>query len=155
MDRTSCVLPGWSLATDYNHIAKSGFVQGLGMGLIFISLNASAFATLPPHLRTDGSSLLNLSRSIGSSVGISIVTSLLARNVQISHADLASHVTASFTTLIDFSSLDRFQDLGEAALRMVDAEVNRQAAMIAYIDDFYLMGWMSLAAVPLVFRKPR
>ena len=143
-------MSGWSLATDYGHIAKSGFVQGLGMGLIFISMNASAFATLPPQLRTDGSSLLNLSRSIGSSVGISIVTSLLAHNVQVSHADLASHVTASFTTVVDFSSLDRFQDLGETALRLVDAEVNRQAAMIAYIDDFYLMSWLSLAAVPLV-----
>ena len=143
-------MSGWSLATDYDHIAKSGFVQGLGMGLIFISLNASAFATLPPHLRTDGSSLLNLSRSIGSSIGISIVTSLLAHNVQVSHADLASHVTASFTTLVDFSSLDRFQDMGEVALRLVDAEVNRQAAMIAYIDDFYLMCWLSLVSVPLV-----
>ena len=143
-------MSGWSLATDYDHIAKSGFVQGLGMGLIFISLNASAFATLPPHLRTDGSSLLNLSRSIGSSIGISIVTSLLAHNVQVSHADLASHVTASFTTLVDFSSLDRFQNMGEVALRLVDAEVNRQAAMIAYIDDFYLMCWLSLVTVPLV-----
>lgn len=140
----------WSLQTDYMHIAMSGFVQGLGMGLVFIPVNASAFATLHPSLRTDGSSVLNLARSIGSSIGISVVTSLLARNLQLAHSDLASHVTASFTQVIDFSTLDRFQDLGEAALRMVDAEINRQAAMIAYIDNFYLMMWMSFATVPLV-----
>ncbi|MDE2411338.1 MAG: multidrug efflux MFS transporter [Sphingomonadales bacterium] len=143
-------MSSWSLATDYNHVAMSGFIQGLGMGLVFIPMNASAYATLAPSLRTDGASLLNLSRSIGSSIGISVVTALLARNIQTSHSDLASHVTASFTSLLDFSTLDRFQDVGEAALRMVDAEVNRQAAMIAYIDDFYLMMWLSFAAVPFV-----
>ena len=143
-------MASWSLQTDYSHIALSGFIQGIGMGLVFIPLNASAFATLPPVLRTDGSSLLNLSRSIGSSVGISIVTSLLARNLQVSHSDLAAHVTASFTSVLDFSTIDRFQSMGEAALRMVDGEVNRQAAMIAYIDDFWLMTWLTLAAAPLV-----
>lgn len=143
-------MASWSLQTDYSHIAMSGFIQGIGMGLVFIPLNASAFATLPPMLRTDGSSLLNLSRSLGSSVGISIVTSLLAHNMQVSHSDLAAHVTASFTSTLDFSTIDRFQSMGEAALRMVDAEVNRQAAMIAYIDDFWLMTWLTLAAAPLV-----
>ncbi len=143
-------MASWSLQTDYYHIAVSGFVQGIGMGLIFIPLNASAFATLPPMLRTDGSSLLNLSRSIGSSVGISIVTSQLAHNLQVSHADLASHVTASFTDVIDVSTVDRFQTLGEAGLSYIDAMVNQQAAMIAYIDDFYMMVWLSLAAAPLV-----
>ncbi|MDE2435929.1 MAG: multidrug efflux MFS transporter [Sphingomonadales bacterium] len=143
-------MASWSLDTDYNHIAISGFIQGIGMGLVFIPMNASAFATLSPALRTDGSSLLNLSRSIGSSIGISVVTSLLAHNLQVSHSDLAGHITASFTDLIDFSTLDRFQVLGDAVLRMVDAEVNRQAAMIAYIDDFYLMMWLSFVTVPLV-----
>ena len=143
-------MASWSLQTDYFHIAMSGFIQGLGMGLVFIPLNASAFATLPPMLRTDGSSLLNLSRSLGSSVGISIVTSLLARNLQVSHSDLAAHVTASFTSVLDFSTVDRFQSMGEAALRLVDAEVNRQAAMIAYINDFWLMAWLTLGAAPLV-----
>lgn len=140
----------WTLQTDYAHFAWSGFIQGIGMGLVFMPMNASAFATVAPHLRTDGSSLLNLSRSIGSSIGISIVTTLLARNLQVSHSDLAAHVTPSFMQTVDFSTLDRFQDVGEAVLRMVDAEVNRQAAMIAYLDNFYLMMWMTIFTVPLV-----
>lgn len=146
----------WSLGVDYWHIAGSGFVQGIGMGLVFMPMNASAFATLTLRSRTDGSSLLNLSRSIGSSIGISVVTTMLSRNLQISHADLAGHVTASFTALVDFSTIDRFQVLGDAALGIVDAEVNRQAAMVAYIDDFRLMAWVTLAVVPLValMRRP-
>jgi DHA2 family multidrug resistance protein len=148
-------MAGWSLAVDNAHIVTSGFIQGLGMGLVFIPLNTSAFATLAPLLRTEGSSLLNLMRSIGASVGISIVTALLGRNLQVSHADLSSHVTASITDAIDFSTMDRFQSAGEALLRMIDGEVNRQAAMIAYVDDFWLMALLSIAAVPLVLLMRR
>ena len=52
--------------------------------------------------------------------------------------------------MLDLSSLERFQQYGEAGLGMLDALVIRQAAMVAYIDDYWLMMWLSLAAVPLV-----
>jgi DHA2 family multidrug resistance protein len=77
------------------------------------------------------------------------MTVLLARNIQTAHADLGSHVTAATTSIIDFSATDRFQVLGDAAAILLDAEVNRQAAMIAYVDDFWLMMWITLAAAPL------
>lgn len=139
----------WSLAVDQSQIIISGLIQGLGMGLVFIPLQVSAFATLPPRFRTDGSSLLNLLRSLGASIGISLMTAILGTNIQRVHQDLASHVTAATGSTIDFSTIDRFQALGDAALRLIDAEVNRQAAMVAYIDDFYLMMWITLAAAPL------
>jgi DHA2 family multidrug resistance protein len=145
----------WSLALDTWHIVSSGLIQGLGIGFVFIPLQAMAFATLEPRLRTDGSSLLNLFRSVGSSIGISIATVELARNMQISHSDLASHVTAASVDVLDVSTVDRFQTIGDVGLRMVDAEVNRQAAMVAYIDDFYMMMWMSLAAIPMVLLMRR
>jgi DHA2 family multidrug resistance protein len=143
-------MAAWNLATDRSHFVWTGLLQGLGIGLVFIPLNATAFATLPPHLRTDGSSLLNLTRSVGSSVGISIVMTLLARNLQRNHEELAGYVTPQISATLDLSTLDRFQQYGAAGLGMIDAEVNRQAAMIAYLNDFYLMMWLSLAAVPLV-----
>lgn len=148
----------WSLGVDRFHIVTTGLVQGLGMGLVFIPLNVSAFGTLPPRLRTDGSSLLNLFRSLGASVGISLTTVMLARNLQIAHSDIASEVTAaSVTSVIDVSTVDRYQNLGEVALRMLDLEANRQAAMVAYVDDFWMMMWITLAAVPLAFimRRPK
>lgn len=144
-------MSGWSLAVDQTPIMFCGFIQGLGIGLLFIPLNTSAFATLPPQLRTEGSSLLNLSRSLGGSVGIAITTALLARNLQTSHSDLALHVTASMNALIDFSTIDRYQQLGIITLSALDAELNRQAAMIAYINNYYLMMWMSLIAAPAAF----
>ncbi len=151
-------MTSFSLEVDEFHFLITGLVQGLGIGLVFIPLNATAFATLPPNLRTDGSSLLNLARSVGSSVGISVVMTLLARGVQRNHEELAAHVTPELATAVDLSSLDRFQQYGETALSLVDLEVTRQAAMIAYLNDFEMMKWLSLAAIPLVLlmrRSPR
>ena len=141
----------WSLDVDEAHVIISGLLQGLGMGLVFIPLQVSAFATLSPALRTDGSSLLNLFRSLGASAGISWMTVLLARNIQTAHADLGSHVTAATGSVVDFSTIDRFQALGDTAMVLLNAEVTRQAAMIAYIDDFWLMMWITLAAAPCAF----
>lgn len=146
----------WSLEVDRFNIVVSSFVQGLGIGLVFIPLNSAAFATISPVLRTDGASLLNLARSMGSSIGISIVFTLFGVNLQTVHSELGGHITASFTSAIDFSTVDRYQAVGEAALQMVDAAVNRQAAMVAYVNNYYLMAWLSLAAIPLVLlmRRP-
>jgi DHA2 family multidrug resistance protein len=141
----------WSLDVDEMHVIISGLLQGLGMGLVFIPLQVSAFATLDPKLRTDGSSLLNLFRSLGASAGISWMTALLGRNIQAGHEELGSHITAASGNLIDVSTIDRFQALGDTAMVLVDAEVNRQAAMIAYVDDYWLMMWITLAAAPLAF----
>jgi DHA2 family multidrug resistance protein len=148
-------MAGWSLEVDRYHIVMSGLIQGLGIGLVFIPLQATAFATLPPHLRTDGSSLLNLTRSVGSSAGISVMMTLLTRNTQTSHADLAGHITPAITGTVDLSSLERFNPYGQAALGVLDSLVTRQAAMVAYVDDYWLMMWLSLASVPLVLLMRR
>lgn len=145
----------WSLDVDAMHVILSGLLQGLGMGLVFIPLQVSAFATLAPRLRTDGSSLLNLLRSLGASAGISLMSVLLARNLQIAHADLGQHIDSGALASADVSTIDRYQMVGDVALRLIDAEINRQAAMIAYVDDFWVMLWITLAAAPLTLLMRR
>jgi DHA2 family multidrug resistance protein len=147
----------WSLEMDFWPVITAGFIQGLGMGLVFMPLNSLAFATLSGEYRTDGASLLNLMRSIGQSAGISLVTVLLARNIQISHADLASHITDKSVPGLNIGSLDSLGALPDAAFTALDGVINKQAAMIAYLDDFYLMAWISILAIPLVLllRKPK
>ena len=150
-------MAGWSLEMDFWPVVISGFVQGLGMGLVFMPLNSLAFATLDGRYRTDGASLLNLMRSIGQSAGISMVTVLLARNTQISHADIASHVTRGAIPGLDLGALDQFGVLSDSVFMMADGMINQQAAMIAYVDDFYLMAWISILVLPLVLllQKPK
>lgn len=149
------LMSGWSLEADSFHFISTAFLQGLGIGLVFLSLNATAFATLPAQLRTDGATMLNLARTVGSSIGISIVSTLAAHNTQLNHAELAEHITPELSSAIDLSSLDRFQQYGQAGLAIADGMVTQQAAMIAYINDFYLMGWVCLLAAPLVLLMRR
>ncbi|MFD1612267.1 DHA2 family efflux MFS transporter permease subunit [Sphingomonas tabacisoli] len=146
----------WSLEMDYRWIVFSGLIQGLGLGLAFMPLNLIAFGTLDPIHRTEGTSLLNLVRSIGASVGVSVTTTLLARNLQTSHADLVGHITPFSLPSMDPSASERLMSAGDTIMAMIDAEVNRQALMIAYLDDFKLMAIVTLCAVPLVMllRRP-
>lgn len=146
----------WSLGMGASPIISSGFIQGLGLGLVFPPLNTLAFQTLHPRHRTDGASLLYLLRSLGGSVGISVVMTYLARNLQISHADLAGHFNAFRLAQVDPTMAQQLGAPGESLLSLVDAEITRQALMIAYLDDFKLVMLMCLFALPLVMlmRRP-
>ena len=135
----------FNLQMDAATIMWSGFFQGFGTGLVYVPLATAAFATLSTTLRNEGAALYSLSRNLGSSIGLSIVETLLTRNTQIAHETLAAHVTP-------FSPLIRVPGPGMAAghgLSALNAEVTRQATMIAYDDDFKLMMWLTVASIPL------
>jgi DHA2 family multidrug resistance protein len=148
-------MTGWTIEMGSTPFIVTGLIQGVGLGLIFIPLNIMAFGTLPPHQRTEGASLMNLSRNIGGSVGISAVTVLLARNIQTSHMELGSHVTAGGLTAADPIVGAVLGGSTDAALAMADGLVNQQAAMIAYLDDFKLMMILTCMAIPLVLLLKR
>lgn len=145
----------WSLDTNGTSIFINGFFQGFGMGMVFTPLNIMAFNTLPARYRTDGSALFNLARNIGSSAGIAVTTAQLTRNMQISHSDLTQQVTSA-RVMMDTPVVDGLGVAGEQLAMLVNAEITRQAAMIAYLDDFKLLLFACLTALPLVFilRKP-
>lgn len=148
----------WTLVMGSTPFIVTGFVQGIGLGFVFIPLNLTAFSTLGPEHRTEGSSLMILARNIGASVGISIVTAQLARNIQTSHTDLGAHVTGYSTSAVDPGIAAVLGTTGDGIMSFLDAEVNRQAAMIAYLDDFRLMMILTVVAVPMVIllrRPPR
>tara|TARA_R110001583_G_scaffold39368_1_gene126109 strand:- start:225 stop:1775 length:1551 start_codon:yes stop_codon:yes gene_type:complete len=145
----------WSLEMDSGPILSSGFIQGLGLGLLFTPATMAAFSTLPQQFRPDGSSLLNLVRNIGGSFGISAIFTLISRNSQISHADLSSHITPYSLPGIDpLTAAARLGDTGTAALQLVDLEIQRQASMIAYLDNFYAMAILLLliSILPLLLK---
>ena len=144
------LMASWSLYIDQRHLVIANVLMGLAMGLMVVPVNTLAFVTLNPALRTEAASLLNLLRALGGSVGISVATVMLARSTQIAHADIGSHLTSASSELIDLSTLDAAQSYGDAAYAMANAEVTRQAMMIAYINDYYLMMWMTVAILPLV-----
>jgi DHA2 family multidrug resistance protein len=145
---SSWQMMGFDLQMDSGVVVWSGVLQGLGTGFVYVPLAAATFATLTPALRDEGTALFSLTRNLGSSIGISVVSTLLTRNTQVMHATLGEHVGR-------YSSVLRAQmPDGAPSLRTIaglNATVTEQAAMIAYNNDFKLMLLLSLAAIPLVF----
>ena len=143
-------MTSWTPDVSQTTIIVNGVVQGAGLGFLFVPLSTVTLGTLPPEQRTEGAGLYNLSRNIGSSVGISVVNALLIRNTQVNHADIAHHVTA-VNRVFESPSIAQFwnpfTDAGRAAL---DAMITRQAQIIAYIDDFKLLMIATLAVIPLL-----
>jgi len=134
----------------------SGVVQGLGVGLLFVPLSTLAFATIPPHLRPEGSSVYTLVRNLGSSVGISIMNALVVANTQTMHAALAAKVVPSDAVVR--ATLPRmFDPSTTAGVTALNGEITRQASMVAYVDDFRLMLIITIACMPmlLLMRRPR
>ena len=150
------MMTGFAIDQPSRPVIVSGVVQGLGLGLIFVPLQTLAFETLTARLRTTGAALLNLSRNIGGSVGISIVSTELVRMTQVAHADLAHNITEQTMPTIDPSVLQTvYPVVGQTALAMINGEITRQALFIAYLDDFKLMMIVTFSVLPLLFFMKR
>jgi DHA2 family multidrug resistance protein len=149
-------MTSWTPDVSQWTIISVGFVQGAGLGFLFVPLTTIAFSTLPAHMRGDGTGLYNLSRNIGSSVGISIVSALIVENMQTNHESIAAYVTP-FNHAFNAPAaqgMSPYTAVGRASLNEV---INLQSTIIAYMDDFKLLMLMSLAVIPLavLLRKPK
>ncbi|HYU94752.1 MAG TPA: DHA2 family efflux MFS transporter permease subunit [Sphingomicrobium sp.] len=146
------MMTGFAIDQPSRPVIVSGIVQGLGLGLIFVPLQTLAFETLSSRLRTTGAALLNLSRNIGGSIGISIVGTQLVRMTQVAHADLAQNITQQTIPTANPELLQTVAPVaGPAALAYLNGMVTKQALFIAYLDDFKLMMFVTFAVLPLLF----
>jgi DHA2 family multidrug resistance protein len=150
-------MTGYSLDLSESDIVWPGVIQGFGTGLVFVPLSAATFATLSPEMRAQGTSLYSLVRNIGSSIGISLVQTLLTRNTVIAHAALAERVTRGSSAWSNPAVAATFDVHNSTGAALLDGAVTQQAAMIAYIDDFWFMLFLTLLVTPLLLliRPPR
>jgi MFS transporter, DHA2 family, multidrug resistance protein len=149
------IMTGWTPDVSEQEIIVTGLVQGAGFGILFVPMSAVTLSTLAPEDRAEGASIFSLSRSIGSSVGISAFSALLTTLTEVNHADISANVTAvnrAFEDPTVTQFLSPITDAGRAAL---DALVTQQAQVIAYIDDYKLLliATLALFALLAIFRK--
>jgi DHA2 family multidrug resistance protein len=151
------VMSGFDVVTDSRPIIVAGILQGMGIGLPAIPMMMITFSTLQAAIRTDATAIFGLIRNLSGSVAIAISGALIARNVQVSHSELGAHVTMQSMPVLDPRVIEPAGHAGGMIAALVDAEVNRQALMIAYLNDFRLMMWVSILILPLVilFRPGR
>ncbi|HXH71754.1 MAG TPA: DHA2 family efflux MFS transporter permease subunit [Mariprofundaceae bacterium] len=150
-------MSGFNMNIGIEPIVRTGIVQGIGLGCIFVPLSSIAYATLPPEHRNEAASVFSLLRNIGSSIGISIMFTELSRRAQANHSYLGEQINPFnpwFTQPHLPSAMDPSTTLGLAAL---NGMVTRQAELIGYLFDFRVMMVMALLTMPLVLlmRQPQ
>jgi DHA2 family multidrug resistance protein len=156
-----------TLEASYWHIMWPRFIQGLGIGFSFVPLSTVALSAVPMRELGHASGLFNFIRTIGGSIGIATVATLLERGAQTHQARLAAHVS-----LYDPDVWDRYQTLtGVFTARGADtvtAEqqawahlyemVQREALALSFIDNFWRLVWIFAAVIPFILflgRRPR
>jgi DHA2 family multidrug resistance protein len=150
------MMAGFAPTLDSGPIIVSGFIQGLAMSLVWTPISAIAFGTLSPALRAQGTTMWNVVRNLGGSAGISLVQALLTTNAQVAHAAIASHMSLDSPQVRQVLQHGIDVGLGPATATALDAVMNRQASVIAYLDDFQLLAIAMLAMIPLLLlmRRP-
>jgi len=150
-------MTGFSLVMGMGPIISTGLLQGFGLGFVFTPLSTITFSTLPRQILTQGTAIFSLTRNIGSSVGIAIVEVLLVENTQTVHSRLVEHLRPDNPLAQTPHLMPPFSLTTPSGVAALNAEATRQAAMVAYIDDFQLMMMVVIAALPLLLllRRPR
>jgi MFS transporter, DHA2 family, multidrug resistance protein len=145
---------------DFSFFAWARVYQTIGLPFLFIPITAASYAGLPPDKSSEAASLLNVSRNLGGSIGVSLAGTLLAEHTQIHQAYLTSHLVPSspaYQAALQHATatLTAHGVPGPAAvaqaLELVAQTVMKQATLLAYIDVFF--GYAALAAVlaPVAF----
>src|SRR4029077_8870405 len=88
-------MTNFDLQIDFRTAVVARMIQAVGMAFLFVPINTAAYAFLPRDKNNAASGLMNLARNIGGSVGISLVTTMLARRAQHHQANLATHLSGS------------------------------------------------------------
>lgn len=138
-------------------IVKASALQGIGVGLIVVPLTGLSYATLAPVQRTAAASVITLLRNIGGAIGISAMSFLISRNEQIVHEHLVQHVTP-VNPLFRFETFEAYWNpTSQAGLIAINDEINRQATIISFNNDFHLLMILVASIFPmlLILKSPK
>ncbi len=151
----------FNLDVDFRTLMWARVFQSSGLAFLFIPINTAAYSYLPKEKNNAASGLINLARNIGGSVGISFVTTVLARRMQFHQTVLTTHVNAFnpwFRTAVQGlggSAVGAGTPATQQAVGQVYGAIARHSAMSAYLDNFWIMAVCTLVVIPLVFLMKR
>ncbi|HEX8055251.1 MAG TPA: DHA2 family efflux MFS transporter permease subunit [Novosphingobium sp.] len=145
----------FDLSMDGDRIVWATLMQGFGQGILFVPLSTLGFMTIAPHLRPDAAAATSFVRNVGGSISVAVFQALTVTNSQTVQTTLSAHIgreVAEAQVLPSYLSPDTTQ--GAVALA---GEIQRQALMVAYVDDFRLLTIIAVLSIPLVLliRSPR
>ena len=137
-----------TLGVDYWNLAWPRFIQGFGVGLVFVPLNTVALATIAREKMGNATAALNVVRNLGGGIGVAVMTTLLSRRSQEHQTTLVGHVNVwdpetserlrAWAAHFSAQGADSFT-AERRALGMLYQEVTKQAQLLAFADDFWLL----------------
>jgi MFS transporter, DHA2 family, multidrug resistance protein len=161
---STLVLSHVNLDISMSSVAIPNFINGFGGGFVFVPLTTMAMGLLRKQEIGNAAGIYNLMRNIGGSVGIAMLTANLVRSEQVHQTNMAANLTAgsaaqmqSAQGLAAHLALSGSDPVSaqHGAMGAIYMHLQQQATMLAYADNFRLLGYMSLACIPLVlFLKP-
>jgi DHA2 family multidrug resistance protein len=143
-------MTGFNLQMGMGPVIISGLLQGFGLGCTFVPLNTIALSTLPRELLTQGTALRSVVRNIGGSMGIAILVGQLTTSTQVVHSRLVEHLRPDNPLAQAPLLPPQFSLTNPSGIAALNAEVTRQAEMVAYINDFAMMMTVVLLSMPLL-----
>jgi DHA2 family multidrug resistance protein len=135
----SWMMTFYSLDISTINIVLPAFLQGIGLGLIFVPLSTIAYATLERSRMAEAAGIYSLIRTTGSAIGISIVTTVLTHQTQILWNELGAHINVYRDQLTEYLRLLHLTPTDPRGLALVARQVAQQAQMGAMLDVFKLI----------------
>lgn len=149
----------FSLATDYRHFALARAFQGLGYGFFFVPVNIIAYSQLRPDQNNRASSLTNFFRNWGGSFGIALITTAAERRSEFHQTNVGAAIGATSQQLAErANALTSYliskgltgPDASVAAQGSILQQLQHQVSLLAFMDCFRIIAWITLATVPLI-----
>jgi DHA2 family multidrug resistance protein len=139
-------MSGFNLQMSTDSIIWAGVLLGIGSGMVYVPLSTLAFSTIDPSLRPEASALVNLARNLSGSMGLALIQALTVFNTQAMHSSMVARLTPGTLTQHGMSSV--LHSTRDAV--SFNAEITRQATMVAFVNDFWLMALSCLICVPFL-----
>jgi DHA2 family multidrug resistance protein len=150
----------FNLQISFSNAVWARCVMSAGLGFLFIPINTVAYYYIAKTDTDYASGLINLARNLGGSFGISLTTTMLARRMQFHQSRLVEHITETnpvyqqYFAKVQAMLVQQGTDIANATIKaktLIYSFIQQQAAMLSYIDVFWVLGWMFLLMIPLVF----
>jgi DHA2 family multidrug resistance protein len=148
-------MSSWTPQISASSVIWVTFIQGFGMGFVFVPMNLMAFATLPGQLRTDGSALTNLTRNFGSAIGVSLTTSVLGNSVQTMHSMLSGFASTFNRALGVNAPAMMLNPQLPFGLQSLNGMIEMRAEVAAYANVYLMMVYICVPAFLIIWMMRR
>lgn len=140
------------------YLAEARMLQGIGLPFIFLPITTASYDGIPSRKTDQASALLNAARNTGGSIGVSLISNIITHREQFHQSRMVEHVipsngayqdTLNQVTNYFTSQGSSLVTANQQALAWINEQVQSQASFLAYIDAFWVLTLISLAAIPL------